>query len=146
MLLDYPVARPPPPTHTHTEASGMLSSGRTSQVALGGLPGAKDKGQASLWVRLTLHHTHLQFGTREGAGGGHGPRSAGGQEGLRTALLRRGRSRTEGHGRPRGTWRFLLGLVAGAFAAVSHGCCVLCVEAEAAGTCVKDISCHRMWG
>ena len=31
-----------------------------------------------------------------------------------------------------GTWRLLLGLVAGAFAAVSHGCCVLRVEAEAA--------------
>ena len=44
-----------------------------------------------------------------------------------------------------GTWQLLLGLVAGAFAAVSHGC-VLHIEAEAAGSCVKDTSCHGMWG
>ena len=97
-------------------ASEILSSGRTSQVALGSLPGVKDQGQTSLWVRLTLHHTRLQFGTGEGIGEGQGPRSAGGQEGLRTTLLRLGCAHTlkviDLHVAP-GIWRLLLWLVAG---------------------------------
>ena len=97
-------------------ASEILSSGRTSQVALGSLPGVKDQGQTSLWVRLTLHHTRLQFGMGEGIGEGQGPRSAGGQEGLRTALLRLGCAHTlkviDLHVAP-GIWRLLLWLVAG---------------------------------
>lgn len=148
MLLDYPVARPPPaPPPPPTQASEILSSGRTSQVALGGLPGAKDKGQTSLWVRLTLHHTRLSL-AREKAQKDTDPEVQLGRKGfvqrcsdgdVRTAKV------TDVRVVP-GMWRFLLGLVAGAFAAVSHGCCVLRVEAEAAGSCVKDISCHGMWG
>lgn len=46
----------------------------------------------------------------------------------------------EGHRPPCGAWHLAAPLVAGcwAFAGVSHGCCVLGIEAKAAGSCGKE--------
>ena len=136
----------PPHTHTH--------SGKRDTLIRQDFPGGfrwppRSQGQrpdGSVGPVNAPPHT-LELAVRAGAGEGHGPRSAAGQEGLRTALLRRGRPHSEGHRGPRGAWHVAAPPGAGCWGICSCISRMLCAARKSRGSfCVKDTSCHGMWG